>query len=101
MDTDPKVIARKLNHQLNEIAVKIIKEKKIQNEKEEKDFDNRESKEARKATKNQSMIANDSGDVEENRLLKNKKNLYSKLEKKKKHEFEEKALMKTKYQRKL
>ena len=49
-------------------------------------------KEARRMIKIQSQVANDSGDPEENRLLKNMKNVYTKMEKKKKQEYEEKAL---------
>ena len=96
-DTDSEVIASKLNKGLNKITVSLIEKKKIQNKKDVKSFDDSELKATRHAIKRQSKIANESGDADKNRLLRNIKNVYTKLEKKKKPDFEEKALKNIRY----
>ena len=96
-DTDSEVIASKLNKGLNKITVSLIEKKKIQNKKDVKSFDDSELKAARHAIKRQSKIANESSDADKNRLLRNMKNVYTKLEKKKKPDFEEKALKNIRY----
>ena len=95
-DRDADTIAEKLNNGLNNIVKKLMKKKRIQNRKNKYDFDDKELKNARDAIKLQSKVAHTSKNLEEERLLKNMKNRYTKLETKKKKIYEEKVLKKIK-----
>ena len=61
-DTDPDMIATKLNNGLNKIAEKIITKKKIQFKKESKSHDDVKMKQAREKIKAQSKVANETRD---------------------------------------
>ena len=80
-DTDPDLIAHKLNEGLNSIAKESITVKIIQLKYPKKEYDDPELKSMRTAINNQNRIANSTKNQEEYRLLKNMKNIYSRREK--------------------
>merc|ERR1711954_484738 len=77
-------ISEKLNDGLNRIANKLIIKKKNQNRKEDQRLDDLELKNLRNMIRQQSKIAHSTGDLKEQRYLKNLKNRYSRKEKQKK-----------------
>ena len=92
----PTNISEKLNNGLNRIANKLIIKKKIQNRKEDQRFDDLELKNLRNMIRQQSKIAHSTGDLEEQRYLKNLKNRYSRKEKQKKKAFYNRIMAKMK-----
>ena len=73
------------------MAKKLVKKKRGQNCKEN-DFYDKDLQRARQKIKMQSKISHQSNDPEEARLLKNLKNQYTKMETRKKKEYENKVL---------